>query len=146
MFQDVFESVGGWAMVIFSSLNQLVLEVIGVIPELIVSIIIWWVGQWLLDMGISWIKKLDIGKTRFDNRVISTLVPVLTVFGRVILVLIILDYLGIGRTVIAALTQGLTFAVAIALGISFGKALEPEAKQTVDWLKDISLEKKSKNK
>jgi hypothetical protein len=48
-----------------------------------------------------------------------------------ILVLIVLDYLGIGRTVIGAFTNGLTLALAIALGLAFGKALEKDAAELV---------------
>jgi len=49
--------------------------------------------------------------------------------------LVVLDYLGVGRTIIGAVASGLTLMVAIALGLAFGKALEEDAKEIVQQFK-----------
>ena len=52
------------------------------------------------------------------------------------MVLVILDFLGVGRTIIGAIASGLTLMVAIALGLAFGKALEEDAKDVVRQFKE----------
>ena len=69
------------------------------------------------------------------NKILQSFTQILLPLGKFILFLVILDYLGIGRTVIDAFLSGFSFAVAIALGISFGKALEPDVKQLVENFK-----------
>lgn len=118
--------------IILVALNQLVAQLVAVLPKLIIALIIWYVGKYLISLGISLLNKVDIKKTKIDNKAIDTLSFIINIVGRVVLVLIILDYLGIGRSVVAAIAQGITFAIAIALGLSFGKALEPDAKKVTD--------------
>jgi len=119
------------AEITFQALNSMVLQLANLLPKLIVALIIWYLGKYLLGLAISLIKKIDIKKTKVDDKAIGMLVALVDIVGRIVLVLVILDYLGIGRTIIAALTQGVTFAIAIALGLSFGKALEEDAKRIV---------------
>jgi len=61
---------------------------------------------------------------------------VVLVVGKILLVLVILDFLGVGRTIIGAIASGLTLMVAIALGLAFGKALEEDAKDVVRQFKE----------
>jgi len=68
-------------------------------------------------------------------------INLIEIFGRLILVLVILDFLGIGRTIIAALAQGVTYAIAIALGLSFGKALEKDATKAVENFRKLLFKK-----
>jgi len=117
--------------VLFSALNQLIGQLITVLPKLIIALIIWYVGKYVLSLAISIIKKFDIKGTNLDNKAIRGLSIMTNTAGRVILVLIILDYLGIGSSVVSAVAQGITFAIAIALGLAFGKALEDDAKKVV---------------
>jgi small conductance mechanosensitive channel len=119
------------AEITFQALNSMVLQLANLLPKLIVALIIWYLGKYLLGLAVSLIKKIDIKKTKVDDKAIGMLVALVDIVGRIVLVLVILDYLGIGRTIIAALTQGVTFAIAIALGLSFGKALEEDAKRIV---------------
>lgn len=121
--------------VIITALNQLVVQLFTFLPKLIITLAIWWIGMFLIDLGIKLIKKIDIKKTKIDNKVISVFSSITYFAGRIILVLIILDYWGIGQTIISALANGLTITFAIALGLAFGKALEPEAKEVVEILK-----------
>jgi len=144
MFDSAISEIGGWAMVIVNSISSLITQLISAIPMLIVALLIWWIGQWVIDKGLMILKKFDLKNTKFDNKLISTLSPLLSLFGRFILVLMILDYLGIGENVVGAVANGLTFAIAIALGLAFGKALEPDAKMIHEHLKGIIFEKKSK--
>jgi len=111
------------------SIETLVLQIIAVIPQLIVAIIIWYVGRYFLGVAAKLIRKLDVKSLKFDDRVVDGLARLVDFVGRVLLVLIILDYLGIGGSVVAAITQGIVFTIAIALGIAFGEALKPDARE-----------------
>ncbi|KKU90332.1 MAG: YggB [Microgenomates group bacterium GW2011_GWA1_48_10] len=113
--------------VVYNAMNQMVIDLINVVPTLIVALVIWLLGIYLLDLGVGLLKKVDFKGTDLDNKAINTLTQVVGMAGRVILVLIVLDYLGIARNVVGAVANGITFAVAIALGLSFGKALERDA-------------------
>ena len=113
--------------VVYNAMNQMVIDLINVVPTLIVALVIWLLGIYLLDLGVGLLKKVDFKGTDLDNKAINTLAQVVGMAGRVILVLIVLDYLGIARNVVGAVANGITFAVAIALGLSFGKALERDA-------------------
>jgi hypothetical protein len=118
--------------VIASALNELVRQLISLVPQLLVALIIWWLGGWLLNMGEMLLRKINIPKTKLDDKAIDVVVRVAMPVGKVMLVLIILDYLGIGRSVISALATGVTLTIAIALGLAFGKALEPQARDVVN--------------
>lgn len=86
-------------------------------------------------MGISALERIKLDKAKSLNKVLESFTFILLPLGKLILFLVVLDYLGIGRTVIDAFLSGLSFAVAIALGLAFGKALEPDAKEFVDNFK-----------
>ena len=121
--------------IIVASLNQLFLQLFSLFPKLIITLIIWWVGKYLINLGVNLVRKIDLKGTKIDNKVIGTFSSVVFVAGKVILVLIILDYWGIGQSIISAFVSGLTLTIAITLGLAFGKALEPEARFIVDKVK-----------
>ena len=121
--------------VIVSALEELAVNMLQLLPRLVVALIIWYIGKYLLGITVRLVKKVNFKKTTVDDRAVETLANLISVVGKFVLVLVILDYLGIGRTVISAIANGLTFAVAIAFGMSFAKALEPDAKHTVDTVK-----------
>lgn len=120
-----------------SALNHIIDQLIDILPKLIISLLIWYVGKYVLSMVSSLIKKFDIKGTDIDDKAIAMISLFVNSFGRIVLVLIILDYLGIGSSVIASIAQGVTFAVAIALGISFGIALEDDARKVVKQIKRV---------
>ena len=122
--------------IIISSLNELGVQLVNVLPKIIVTLIIWWVGNNLINLGGKLIKKIDISKTKIEKGIINTFSSIILVVGKIFLVLVVLDYWSIGKPIISALANGLTFTLAIALGLSFGKALEPEAKNIVESFKN----------
>ena len=89
----------------------------------------------MVAWGVNLLKKVELKGAKPVNKLVQQLAYILWPLGKVILFLVVLDYLGIGRTVISALLSGLTFAIAIALGLAFGKALEGDAKEVVDSIK-----------
>jgi small conductance mechanosensitive channel len=123
------------AQVLLTSMQQLLYQMINFIPKLLVALIIWVIGKYLISIGVSLLKKIQIKGAKPVNKIVDSLAYILMPLGKVLLFLIVLDYLGIGRTVIQSLLSGLTFAIAIALGISFGKALEEDAKKIVSEIK-----------
>lgn len=121
--------------IIVTALNQLAVQLANLFPKLIITLIIWWVGKYLINLGAKLIRKIDIKGTKIDDKIISASSSIILIAGKILLVLIILDYWGIGKTIIGALVNGLTITFAIALGLAFGKALEPEAKNLVERFK-----------
>jgi len=121
--------------IIVTALEQLTVQLVNLIPKLIITLIIWWVGKYLINLGVKLIRKIDIKGTKIDDKIISASSSVILIAGKILLVLVILDYWGIGKTIIGALANGLTITFAIALGLAFGKALEPEAKNLVEGFK-----------
>ena len=117
------------------ALQQLVIQLTIFLPKVVVAILIWYVGKYFLNLAVRLVKRIDIKKTKLDNKAIDFLTQVTLVVGKIILVLIVLDFLGIGRTIISALASGLTIAIAVALGIAFGKALEKDASNIVSEVK-----------
>lgn len=120
---------------IVASLGSLVTQIISAIPLIITALIIWMIGNWLIGVGISLLKKLDLKNTKLDDWVREVLIMILRYAGKFFLVLIILDFLGIGSTIVGAVAQGFTLAVAIAIGLAFGHALTTEARMIVDEVK-----------
>lgn len=114
-----------------AALQQLFFQLAAFLPKIIAAILIWYVGKYFLNLGVGLLKKIDLKKTKLDNTAINFLTSVALPVGKLILVLIVLDFLGIGSTVIGAFMNGLTIAIAIALGIAFGRALEEDAAKIV---------------
>lgn len=119
-----------------TALNQLWLQMVMFIPKVVVAIVIWLIGKYFIGLGASLIKKVDIKGTKIDDYLLGILSNVVLVVGKILLVLVVLDFLGVGRTVVGAIANGLTLAVAIALGLSFGRALEEDAKGVVGRFKE----------
>jgi hypothetical protein len=121
-------------------MQQLLFQLINFIPKLLVAIIIWSVGKSLIAWGVTLLKRVKVKGAKPVNKIVESLATVLLPLGKVLLFLIVMDYLGIGRTVIQSLLSGLTFAIAIAFGIAFGRALEDDARTLVKSVKE-ELEK-----
>lgn len=126
--------------VLVSTLESIIDQLVIILPKLIIALLIWYIGRYLISVGSNLIKKIDVKKTKVEDKAVTMMSSLLEIVGRIVLILVILDFLGIGRTIIAAFTQGVTFAIAIALGLSFGKALEPEATKVVQNLRKLFKE------
>lgn len=123
------------AYLFFGSFQQFGYQLLAFIPKVLTALIIWVIGKYFLNIGISTLKRVKLEKAKGLNKFLESFTAILLPLGKVILFLVVLDYLGIGRTIIDAFFSGLSFAVAIAVGLSFGKALEPDVKQLVDDFK-----------
>jgi len=121
--------------VILASLNQVWVQMLIFVPKIIVALIIWFVGKYLINLGVALVRKIDIKRTKIDDYLIGIFSKVVLVVGKVLLFLVVLDFLGVGRTIIGAVTNGLTLMVAIAFGLAFGRALEEDAKEAVRQFK-----------
>lgn len=117
------------------SFQTLMTQLLLWLPKLVISLIIWVVGQWLIELAAGWLARADIKGIEVDNWLLGKVSQILRILGKVILLLWILDYLGVGETITGALVNGLTFTIAITLGLAFGRALEPEASRWVGELK-----------
>ena len=120
---------------VWLALNELWVQMVLFLPKAIVAVVIWMIGKNLISLGAALIKKIDIKGTKIDDYLVNLLSQLVLVVGKVLLVLIVLDFLGIGRTVVGAIANGLTLMVAIAFGLSFGRALEGDAAKIVQEFK-----------
>jgi small conductance mechanosensitive channel len=120
---------------ITQSLVHLWTQIVIFVPRVIVAIIIWVVGRFLLNLAVRAIRKIDIKGTEIDNYLTNLLSTTIFVVGKIFLVLIILDYFGVGQNIVAAIANGLTITIAIALGLAFGRALEDDAQAIVNEVK-----------
>lgn len=118
-----------------SSMNLFFTQLALFLPKLIFAYILWLVGKWLIGLGVKLIDLTNIKALKVDDTLRSGVRSGFIITAKVILVLVILDTLGIGSTVVGSLLNGLVYTIAITLGLSFGKALEPEARSIVDSLK-----------
>ena len=103
--------------------------------KIIVALIIWIIGKYLINLGVALVRKIGIRGTKIDDYLIGIFSKVVLVVGKILLVLVVLDFLGVGRTIVGAVAGGLTLMVAITLGLAFGKALEEDAKEVVHQFK-----------
>lgn len=120
-----------FTQVFLQSFENFFTDLIIFIPKVIIAIIIWFVGKWFLDTAANLIGKVDIPGTQLDNQAINFLKKVIIIVGKVVLFFVVLDYLGIGENIAAALAASLTLAISLAVGLAFGKALEEDAKAMV---------------
>jgi small conductance mechanosensitive channel len=125
----------GYTQVLLNSFSLLFAQLLGLLPKLIVALIIWIIGKYLIGVGIGLVKRVEFKKLKAVDKFVDSLVFILTPVANILLFLIVMDYLGIGRNVISAIVSGFTYAVAIALGIAFGKALEDDARSVVNSVK-----------
>lgn len=114
------------------AMRLLLVQLAGFIPKLLIALVIWIVGKYFINLGVGLIKKIKVEKIKPVSRLLDSLAFILLPLGKVLLALIILDYLGIGGSVIQALVSGFTFAIAIAIGLAFGRALEDDARKIVE--------------
>ncbi len=121
--------------IVLTALNQVWVQILVFIPKIIVAIVIWVIGKYFINLGVRLIRKIDIKGTKIDDYLIGIFSNVVLIVGKIILVLVILDFLGVGRTIVGAIASGLTLMIAIALGLAFGKALEEDAKEMVQQFK-----------
>jgi len=121
--------------VLFTAINQLVVDLVSVVPRIIVAILIWIIGRYLINLAVKLVRKIDIRGLNIDDKLIGIFSSIVLVVGKILLVLIILDYLGVGQTIVGAIAGGLTFTIALALGLAFGKAFEEDAKKLVEVAK-----------
>jgi small conductance mechanosensitive channel len=117
--------------VIYTSLAQVWFQMLMFVPKVIVAIFIWVIGKYLINLAVNLIRRIDIKGTKIDDYLVRIFSGTVLVLGKILLVLVILDYLGVGRTILGAIANGLTLTVAIALGLAFGKALEDDAKDVI---------------
>ena len=122
--------------IILAALNQVWVQMLVFIPKAIVAIVIWIIGKYFINLGVKLIRKINIKGTKIDDYLIGILSKVVLVVGKILLVLVVFDFLGIGRTIMGAIASGLTLTIAIALGLSFGKALEEDAKGIVQQFRE----------
>ncbi len=120
---------------IIGSLELFLSEVFMVVPRLIVAYIIWLIGKWMINLGIKGLDLLQIKKWKVDDSIRNMIKRIFAPTAKIILILVIMDTLGIGSNVVAALANALTFTFAIALGLAFGRALEPDARGIVESMK-----------
>ena len=121
MYVDVF----------VDAFSTFITQLVSFLPKLIVAYIIWVAGKSVISWGLQMLDKVDIKGFKVDNKARGIIKMIAEPLAKVILFLIVLDTLGIGSSIISSLANGFTFAIAIALGLAFGKALEPEAKDIV---------------
>lgn len=118
----------------FVSASQQFVSQLGIIvPKIFIAIIIWLIGSYAINILARLIKKINIKGISLDKRIIDFAIQVVKPLGKFVLVLVIMDYLQIASQVVGAIAQGLSLTIALALGISFGKALEEDAKNIVEW-------------
>ncbi|MEA2020763.1 MAG: hypothetical protein U9M98_03585 [Patescibacteria group bacterium] len=121
----------------FVSASQQFVSQLGIIvPKILVAIIIWLIGSYAINLLARIIKKINIRGTSWDSKIIDFAIQIVKPLGKFILILVIMDYLQIASQVVGAIAQGLSLTIALALGISFGKALEDDAKNIVEWSKN----------
>jgi small conductance mechanosensitive channel len=120
---------------VLEALKQLWVQMVVFVPKVIIAIVIWFVGKYLINLGVVLIRKIDIKALKIDNYLVRIFSSVILVVGKILLILVILDFLGIGSTILGAIANGLTLTVAIVLGLSFGRALEGDAKEMVQQFK-----------
>lgn len=129
---SVYNGANDMFNVVYAATYQLIMDVLRAIPFLFAAIIIWWIGNMVINAAVSLMKKVDFRGTRFDDKLMGILIPIVQYAGKFFLVLIVMDYLGIGETVIGSILNAMTFGIAIALGIAGGKAFEMDAKSIYD--------------
>lgn len=123
-FNNLFGSVVG-------PLDIFVSQTIDIGFKILLAYVIWVIGKWLIGLAAKAIDLLDVKEWNFDDHIRSVIKKVFVPVANVVLILIILDTLGIGSNVVSAIVNGLTFTVAIALGLAFGRAMEDDARQIV---------------
>lgn len=130
---------------ITSSLGLFLSQLLITIPKLIIAYVIWLLGSWLINLGLKGLDLFQVEKWKVDDSIRNIVKKIFAPTAKVVLILVLLDFLGIGSNVVAALTNALAFTFAIALGLAFGRALETDAQKVVDSMRrelESKVEKK----
>ena len=83
--------------------------------KLIGGLILWVVGQWLINLSVRLIKRSFRSKT-IDSTILNYLISIVSVTLRIILIVAILGFFGIETTSFAALLAALGIAIGAAWG------------------------------
>ena len=73
--------------VILASLNQVWIQMLVFIPKIIVALIIWVIGKYLINLGVTLVRKIDIKGTKIDDYLIGIFSSVVLVVGKFLLFL-----------------------------------------------------------
>jgi small conductance mechanosensitive channel len=120
-----------------NKVTEFFLSVLGYLPQLLIAAIIWFVGSWLIEIGVSLFRKFFVKQIHeTDKSHLRLITRLVGIVGKVFLILFILEYLGIGRTFISAFVSSLSNALAIMIGLSFGLALQDDAKKIITDIKN----------
>jgi hypothetical protein len=112
------------------------LQILAFLPMLLIALIIWFLGSYLIEIGGKLFKKYFVKNIHpTPQSHLNLITRTIVVAGKIFLILFILDYLGIGKTFIVALTSSLSNAIAIMIGLSFGLALQDDAKKVIENVK-----------
>ena len=107
-------------------------SVFDLIVTLLVVVIIWLVGNWVLSIILRVATKINIPGTQIDDKIIDRFRPLINIVWKILLIIVILEYVGVGGFIINAFLGVISFTIAIALGLSIGDALKPYAKDMVE--------------
>ncbi|MBC7471685.1 MAG: hypothetical protein H7196_00260 [candidate division SR1 bacterium] len=112
------------------------LQILAFLPHLLIALIIWFLGSYLIEIGGRLFKKFFVKNVHVTSQShLNFMARIIVVAGKIFLILFIFDYLGIGKTFVIALTNSLSNAIAIMLGLSFGLALQEDAKKVIENVK-----------
>jgi hypothetical protein len=110
-------------------------QILAFFPKLVVAAIIWFLGSYLIEIGSKFFRKFVVDQFKTSKPHLNLITSIVSVFIKVFLVLFILDFLNIGKTFVDALVSSLTNALAIMIGLSFGLALQDDAKKIISDIK-----------
>ena len=79
--------------VLVDLVQQLTAQFVGFIPKLIVAIIIWILGMYFLGLFVKMVRKLDIKALKPVGKVIDSFAFFILPLGKLLLALVVLDYL-----------------------------------------------------
>jgi Trk-type K+ transport system membrane component len=113
------------------------LQILAFLPYMLIALIIWFLGSYLIEIGGKLFRKFFVKNIHTASQShLNFMTRVIVVAGKIFLILFILDYLGIGKTFVYALTNSLSNAIAIMIGLSFGLALQDDAKKIIENVKN----------
>ena len=103
---------------ITANLNALIPLAVSAVTKVLLAIVFWFVGRWLIDFAVKLISRAMARRT-LDTTVAQYLASGLMILLKVVLVVSILGYFGIPTTTFAALLA----AIGIAIGAAWGGLL-----------------------
>lgn len=103
---------------ITANLNALIPLAVAAITKLLLAIVLWFVGRWLIDLAVKLVSRA-MERQKLDTTVAHYLASGLTILLKVVLIVSILGYFGIPTTTFAALLA----AIGLAIGAAWGGVL-----------------------